>query len=76
MPHVQVRDLPDDVHRALVQRAERAGQSLQQYLTAQLVRIAETPTTDEVIDQIERRSLGRLPADAVVEAIRVDRDRR
>lgn len=45
MPNVQVRDVPDDVHKALVRRAEQAGQSLQQFLAAQLGVIAATPTT-------------------------------
>src|SRR6266540_1792638 len=35
MPNVLVRDVPDDVHAALQQRAERRGQSLQQYLAAE-----------------------------------------
>ncbi|TPW09530.1 MAG: hypothetical protein FD127_4116, partial [Acidimicrobiaceae bacterium] len=32
MPNVQVRDVPVEVHEALVRRAELAGQSLQQFL--------------------------------------------
>jgi len=42
MPNVQIREVPDDVHNELVRRAERAGQSLQQYLSAQLASIAAT----------------------------------
>ena len=60
MPNVQVRDVPDAVHEALVRRAELAGQSLQQFLAAELARIAETPTLDEMLDRIERRGKGRL----------------
>ena len=44
MPNVQIREVPDDVHNELVRRAELAGQSLQQYLSAQLASIAATPT--------------------------------
>lgn len=47
MPNVQVRDLPGDVHEVLVRRAALAGQSLQQFLAAQLALIAVTPTIDE-----------------------------
>ena len=50
MPNVQIREVPDDVHEALVRKAELAGQSLQQYLSAQLVVIASTPTVDEVLE--------------------------
>jgi len=76
MPHVQVRDVPEAVHQALVRRAELAGQSLQQFLAAELVRIAETPTLDEVLDRIELRAKGHLsPRDAVV-AVEEERARR
>ena len=40
MSNVLVRDLPDDVHAGLQRRAAAAGQSLQQYLTAELTRLA------------------------------------
>ena len=66
MPNVQIREVPDDVHNELVRRAERAGQSLQQYLSAQLASIAATPTLDDVLERIENRSKGQLSkADAV-----------
>lgn len=76
MPNVQVRNVPDDVHEALVRRAERAGQSLQQFLSTQLAVIAATPTIDEVLDRIERRPKGHLPATLVIESIDEDRARR
>ena len=60
MPNVQIREVPDDVHNELVRRAERAGQSLQQYLSAQLASIAATPTLDDVLERIENRSKGQL----------------
>ena len=58
MPHVLVRNIPEDVHRKLTQRARATGTSLQRYLSAELARLAETPTLDEIIARIERRSLG------------------
>lgn len=73
MPNVQVRDVPEEVHQALVRRAEREGQSLQQFLSAQLASIAASPTVDEVLDRVERRRKGRLPASAALEAIDNDR---
>jgi plasmid stability protein len=60
MANVLVRDLPPDVHAALQRRAERRGQSLQQYLTAELKRLAEKPSLDEVLDRIERHRGGRV----------------
>jgi plasmid stability protein len=76
MPNVQVRDVPDDVHRVLTRRAERAGQSLQQYLATQLALLAATPTIDEVLDRIERRPKGSLTADDARAALRDERARR
>ncbi len=76
MPNVQVRDVPEEVHEALVRQAELAGQSLQQYLAAKLEWIAATPTIDEVLDRIERRSKGRLSGEDAIAALESDRARR
>jgi len=76
MPNVQIREVPDDVHNELVQRAERAGQSLQQYLSAQLASIAATPTLDDVLERIENRSKGQLSKADAVSALEDERARR
>jgi len=76
MPNVQVRDVPDEVHAALVRRAEQAGQSLQQFLSAQLAAIAASPTIDEMLERIERRPKGRLSAKSAMAAIDKERARR
>jgi len=76
MPNVQVRDVPDEVHAALVHRAERAGQSLQQYLAAQLAVIAGTPTLEEMLDRIDGRAKGRLTGADAIAGIDADRARR
>ena len=68
MRNVLVRGLPDEVHAALARRAQRRGQSLQQYLAAELERLAGRPTVDEVLDRIERRRGGRVAlGDAVAD---------
>lgn len=76
MPNVQVRDVPDAVHEALVRRAEEAGQSLQQFLASQLAEIAATPTVKDILDRIERRPKGALSAGAAIEALDEERARR
>lgn len=76
MPNIQVRDVPDEVHEKLVRRAERAGQSLQQYLAGQLADIAATHTLDDVLDRVEARSKGRLTREEAIEAIDAERARR
>ncbi len=60
MPNLLVRDVPDDVHAALQRRAERRGQSLQQYLAGELRRLAERPEVEQVLDRIERHRGGRV----------------
>jgi hypothetical protein len=77
MPNVQIRDVPDDVHEALLRRAKQSGQSLQQFLAAQLALIATTPTVDEILDRLERRrQMGRLSAESAIAALEEVRARR
>ena len=76
MPNVLVRDVPDDVHGQLQRRADERGQSLQQYLAAELRRLAERPTVDEVLARIERRHGGRVGLDQAVQDLEAERDRR
>ena len=76
MPNVQVRDVPDEVHEALLRRAEQAGQSLQQFLAAQLALIAATPTVDEMLDRLEYRPKGQLSAESAIAALDQERARR
>lgn len=76
MPNVQIREVPDDVHNELVRRAELAGQSLQQYLSAQLASLVAIPTIDDMIARIERRSKGRVSRADAVSALEDERARR
>jgi hypothetical protein len=76
MPNVLVRDLSDDVHATLQNRAERRGQSLQQYLTSELKRLAERPTVDEVLDRIEKRRRGRVGLTRAAQDVSAERSQR
>jgi antitoxin FitA len=76
MPNVQIREVPEEIHEALVRRAELAGQSLQQYLAAQLAAIVATPTLDEAIERIERRPKGRVSRHSAIAALTEERARR
>lgn len=60
MPNILVRDLPDDVHRVLQDRAERRGQSLQQYLSSELTRLSERPAADELFERVAKRRGGKV----------------
>ncbi len=76
VPSIQVKDVPVDVHATLRRRAAAAGQSLQEYLLAQLVEDAHTPTLDELLDRNGGRAGGRAGFTAAARAVRADRDAR
>jgi antitoxin FitA len=74
MPNVQVRDVPDGVHRRLKAQAALAGQSLNEFMLARMTEIASAPTVPELAERIRSRTPYRGPSSADV--IREDRDRR
>lgn len=57
---VQIRDVPDEVHRTLKARAAAAGLSLSEYLRGVLARTAARPTPQELSARIEARGAVRL----------------
>lgn len=71
---VQIRNVPDDVHRTLRARAAAAGQSLSEYLLAEIVRIAERPAVVEVLARAGNRA-GGVRSARIVRAVRSGRDR-
>lgn len=71
---VQIRNVPDALHRRLKSRAALAGMSLSDYLLSELRQVAERPTLDELRARLHSRpetNLSVSPADAV----RAERDR-
>ena len=75
MPNLLIRDVPPDIHAALQRRAELRGQSLQQFLSGELKRLAERPSLDEVLDRIERHRGGRVGLRQAVEDLAAERAR-
>ncbi len=76
VPSVQIKDVPEQTHAVLRQRAAAAHQSLQEYLLGRLIEEAAQPTLDEVLDRAGGRSGGSVPFRAAVRTIRSDRARR
>jgi plasmid stability protein len=74
MGHIQIRNVPEDVHRTLKVRAVREGKSLSDYLREEIERIAAVPTTEELLERIRARP----PVEGfdAAKAIREERDRR
>ena len=52
---VQIRNVPDALHRQLKARALDAGQTLSDYLLAELERVAARPTRQEMLARLHRR---------------------
>ena len=73
MPNVLVRDLPDDVHADLQRQAEAAGQSLQQYLSTELTKLAKRPSMAEVLERIGRPRGGKVSIRTAVEDLEQER---
>ena len=76
MATIQIKNVSDEAHAVLRQRAAAAGQSLQEYMLAWIERSASRPTVDEVLDRVSHRSGGHLSAGDVVRQLREERDHR
>lgn len=69
---LQVRDVPEDVHRTLKARSAAAGVSLSEYVRSVLARSASRPTPTELRDRIRTRGVLEIdePSEVAVRAIR------
>jgi plasmid stability protein len=69
---LQIRDVPDDVHRTLKARAAASGVSLSEYVRTLLARAAARPTPQELMARIEARGPVRLdePSEVSVRRLR------
>ncbi|MGZ5296441.1 MAG: FitA-like ribbon-helix-helix domain-containing protein [Actinomycetota bacterium] len=74
MSSIQIRNVPDDVHRTLRARAAAGGQSLSEYLLAEIVRVAERPSVADILTRAGDRAGGTSTA-KIVDAVRAGRDR-
>ena len=72
---IQIRNVPDALHRRLKARAALAGMSLSDYLLSEIREAAERPTVEELRARLERRSPV-TPSLAPLDAVRAERDRR
>lgn len=72
---IQVRNVPDALHRKLKSRAALEGMSLSDYVLREMEHLAERPTMKELADRIAR--LPRVEYQlSPAEIIREERDRR
>ena len=55
---IQIRNVPDQVHRKLRERAAASGLSLSEYLLGEVTRIAERKTAHEIVEWAKGRTWG------------------
>ena len=71
---IQIRNVPDEIHRTLKTRAAQEGKSLSDYILGELRKSAEVPTMAEMLERIRNRP----PVEefSTEEAVRAERDSR
>lgn len=72
---IQLRNVPDSVHRTLKARAALAGMSLSDYLIAEIRQLAARPTMSELLERVHRRDRVTTKV-SVADIIRDERDHR
>ena len=72
---IQIRNVPDDLHRTLKSRAALAGQSLSDFLLREVGAIAARPTREEMLVRLRRLPSVALESD-IVDILREEREHR
>lgn len=72
---IQIRNVPDEVHKALKIRAAKEGMTLSDYLAREIKNIVKRPLIDEVIENIKSRNIQSSKLDSV-KAVRKERETR
>ena len=72
---VQIRNVPEQLHRTLKSRAALAGMSLSDFLLRELRKVAERPSAEELLRRLASRGAVKPDVPTAV-AVRAERDRR
>jgi plasmid stability protein len=72
---IQIRNVPEDLHRRLKARAAMMGMSLSDYLLREVREFAELPTLEEMRERLASRS-ETSPSVSSADLIREERDSR
>jgi len=72
---IQLRHVPEALHRQLKARAALTGLSLSEFLVREVRKIAERPTPEEMLERLRQRETytGKL---SPTQALRAERDSR
>jgi len=71
---IQVRGVPDDVHRTLKTRAAASSMSLSDYIKRDLEISASRPSLEEIDARVRERGPSGLRTETIVSALRELRD--
>lgn len=72
---IQIRNVPEPLHRRLKSRAALAGMSLSDYLLNEIRAVSERPTVDELRARLRSRPSVE-PSISAADAVRAERDSR
>jgi len=56
MKNLQIRNVPDDLHRSLKERAAREGTTMSELVLRELPRLAHRPSPEDVMERIRQRT--------------------
>ena len=73
---IQIRNVPDDVHRKLKIRAAKGGMSLSAMLLREVTRLADTPTIEELVERIRQMPSVEGSGESIVDIIHAEREAR
>jgi plasmid stability protein len=72
---IQVRNVPEELHRRLKARAAMEGLSMSEYVLREIRRALDRPTRQEMIERLRAQPVRRLRRRAA-DVIRAERDAR
>jgi len=72
---IQIRNVPEEIHRTLKARAAEAGMTLSEFLLREVTHVAQRPTLEQVLRRIEERGPATVSIDSAT-AVRGERESR
>ncbi len=72
---IQIRNVPDEIHRSLKVRAARAGMTLSDYLLREIAALTRRPTLEDLVARIRGRGRPVAKLDTAA-AVRAEREAR
>ena len=74
MKMIQIRNVPEDLHRSLKERAAREGTTMSDLILAELPRLANKPSGEQLLARVQSADSGAgAPATELIAAERAER---